>query len=67
MIDGCRGVGYKRPAGACTAVSAGLHCCRVDLPQGPAPEVGQHTELTLLDLGYTWEEITALKAQGAII
>jgi crotonobetainyl-CoA:carnitine CoA-transferase CaiB-like acyl-CoA transferase len=36
-------------------------------PQGPAPEVGQHTELTLLDLGYTWEEIAALKAQGAII
>jgi crotonobetainyl-CoA:carnitine CoA-transferase CaiB-like acyl-CoA transferase len=36
-------------------------------PQGPAPEVGQHTELTLLDLGYTWEEVTALKEQGAII
>jgi len=35
--------------------------------QGPAPELGQHTELTLLDLGYTWEDIATLKAQGAII
>jgi crotonobetainyl-CoA:carnitine CoA-transferase CaiB-like acyl-CoA transferase len=36
-------------------------------PQGPAPEVGQHTELTLLELGYTWEESAVLKAQRAII
>jgi crotonobetainyl-CoA:carnitine CoA-transferase CaiB-like acyl-CoA transferase len=35
--------------------------------RGPAPEVGQHTELTLLDLGYTWEEIAVLKEQGAIL
>jgi crotonobetainyl-CoA:carnitine CoA-transferase CaiB-like acyl-CoA transferase len=35
--------------------------------RGPAPELGQHTELTLLDLGYTWDDIAALKAQGAII
>jgi crotonobetainyl-CoA:carnitine CoA-transferase CaiB-like acyl-CoA transferase len=35
--------------------------------QGPAPEVGQHTELTLLELGYTWDEIAVLKEQGAII
>jgi crotonobetainyl-CoA:carnitine CoA-transferase CaiB-like acyl-CoA transferase len=35
--------------------------------RGPAPEVGQHTELILLDLGYTWEEIAVLKEQGAII
>jgi crotonobetainyl-CoA:carnitine CoA-transferase CaiB-like acyl-CoA transferase len=35
--------------------------------QGPAPEAGQHTELQLLELGYTWEEIAVLKEQGAII
>jgi crotonobetainyl-CoA:carnitine CoA-transferase CaiB-like acyl-CoA transferase len=35
--------------------------------QGPAPEVGQHTELTLLELGYTWDEIAVLKEQRAII
>jgi crotonobetainyl-CoA:carnitine CoA-transferase CaiB-like acyl-CoA transferase len=35
--------------------------------RGPAPEVGQHTELTLLDVGYTWDEIATLKEQGAIL
>ena len=33
----------------------------------PAPELGQHTESKLLELGYTWDDITALKEQGAII
>jgi hypothetical protein len=33
---------------------------------GECPEVGQHIELTLLDLGHTWEEIAVLKEQGAI-
>ncbi|MDA1097041.1 MAG: CoA transferase [Chloroflexi bacterium] len=36
-------------------------------PAGPAPELGQHTETTLLDLGFSWEEIGHLKDQGAII
>jgi crotonobetainyl-CoA:carnitine CoA-transferase CaiB-like acyl-CoA transferase len=27
------------------------------VPQGPAPELGQHTEQYLLELGYTWEQI----------
>jgi CoA:oxalate CoA-transferase len=34
--------------------------------QGPAPELGQHTEETLLALGYDWEQITALRDRGAI-
>ncbi len=34
--------------------------------QGAAPELGQHTEETLLGLGYTWEQITALRDRGAI-
>jgi crotonobetainyl-CoA:carnitine CoA-transferase CaiB-like acyl-CoA transferase len=32
------------------------------------PELGQHTEELLVDtLGYSWEEIGALKEQGAIL
>lgn len=34
--------------------------------QGWAPELGQHTEQVLLDLGYDWEGIIALKEAGAI-
>ena len=32
-----------------------------------SPEIGQHTEEILLEMGYTWEEIAALKEQKAII
>lgn len=32
----------------------------------PAPEYGQHTEEVLLEAGYTWDEIAALRDQGAI-
>jgi crotonobetainyl-CoA:carnitine CoA-transferase CaiB-like acyl-CoA transferase len=32
-----------------------------------APELGQHTETVLLDLGYSWDDITRLKERGAII
>jgi len=32
----------------------------------PAPELGQHTEEVLLELGYTWDEIANLKDLGAI-
>ena len=33
----------------------------------PAPELGQHTEEVLLELGLTWDEITAHKERGDII
>ncbi len=36
-------------------------------PNSPAPELGQDTETTLLELGYTWDDVIALKDQGAII
>ncbi|MHB8685350.1 MAG: CoA transferase, partial [Dehalococcoidia bacterium] len=31
-----------------------------------APELGQHTEDILLSLGYTWDQIAALREAGAI-
>ncbi len=34
--------------------------------KAPAPEVGQHTEEILLELGYQWEDIANFKEQGAI-
>jgi crotonobetainyl-CoA:carnitine CoA-transferase CaiB-like acyl-CoA transferase len=35
-------------------------------PSGLSPELGQHTEEVLLELGYGWEQIIPLKEQGAI-
>jgi crotonobetainyl-CoA:carnitine CoA-transferase CaiB-like acyl-CoA transferase len=34
--------------------------------QGPPPELGQHTEEVLLELGYDWDKIIAFKEAGAI-
>jgi len=34
--------------------------------QGPAPEPGQHTEEVLLEAGYSWDEIGALRDSGAV-
>lgn len=36
-------------------------------PRGTSPELGQHTEEVLLELGYDWDGIIALKESGAII
>ncbi len=33
---------------------------------GPAPDLGQNTEEVLLDLGYTWQKIEQLRADGVI-
>ncbi len=35
-------------------------------PKGLSPELGQHTEEVLLELGYDWEQIVALKERGVI-
>jgi crotonobetainyl-CoA:carnitine CoA-transferase CaiB-like acyl-CoA transferase len=32
----------------------------------PAPEFGQHTEEVLLEFGFTWPELEALREEGAI-
>jgi CoA:oxalate CoA-transferase len=34
--------------------------------QGAGPELGQHTEALLLASGYSWDEISALRAAGAL-
>ena len=36
------------------------------VPAGPAPEVGQHTEDLLRELGRSWEDIGELRASGAL-
>ena len=36
------------------------------IPGIVGPELGQDTELTLLDLGYDWNEIEQLKSSGAV-
>lgn len=36
------------------------------VPQGPAPELGQHTEELLLELGHDWEAIGDLRKAGAL-
>jgi crotonobetainyl-CoA:carnitine CoA-transferase CaiB-like acyl-CoA transferase len=35
-------------------------------PRSGAPEIGQHTEEVLLELGHDWEQIIALKEKGVI-
>ena len=35
-------------------------------PRGPAPELGQHTEELLLELGYGWEQISQLRDDEVI-
>jgi crotonobetainyl-CoA:carnitine CoA-transferase CaiB-like acyl-CoA transferase len=32
-----------------------------------APEMGQHTEEILLELGYTWDDMAGLKKEGVIL
>jgi len=36
-------------------------------PRSPAPELGQHTEEILLELGYTWGDIARFKDERVII
>ncbi|HEX9897410.1 MAG TPA: CoA transferase [Dehalococcoidales bacterium] len=35
--------------------------------KSPAPEIGQHTEEILLEMGYTWDDIAQLKAKNIIL
>ena len=35
-------------------------------PKSPSPELGQHTEEVLLELGYSWDDITRMQDSGTI-
>lgn len=63
-------------AGALADIDAGARHARVIAgpveaegirPRGPVPEVGQHTEEVLLELGYDWDAISDLKRRGVIL
>jgi len=36
-------------------------------PRTAAPELGQHTEEVLLEIGYSWDDIVRMKEEQAII
>jgi crotonobetainyl-CoA:carnitine CoA-transferase CaiB-like acyl-CoA transferase len=51
---------FPLPAGAVQfdEKSAALHS---------APELGEHTDEVLAELGYTWDEVVAMKVSGAVL
>tara|TARA_B110000503_G_scaffold92667_1_gene139704 strand:- start:636 stop:1835 length:1200 start_codon:yes stop_codon:yes gene_type:complete len=54
-------------SGTFTTVTAPMSFSRTPTyPRGPAPEMGQHTEELLLEAGYTWEDISRMRDDGAI-
>jgi crotonobetainyl-CoA:carnitine CoA-transferase CaiB-like acyl-CoA transferase len=63
--------GYIVPAGdpaSPTEMMVGAPIRLSDTPMVPAaiaPELGQHTEEVLLELGYSWDDIEQLRADGA--
>ena len=64
--------GYLREVTANDGTAFSLVVCPVQFDETPpeltgAPELGQHTEEVLLDLGLSWDEITAHKERGDII
>ena len=55
----------RRQAAAFVATPADFDATPVG-PQGLAPELGQHTEEVLEEVGYDWDEIIPLKEKRAI-
>jgi formyl-CoA transferase len=48
-------------------VAAPMHFAgHTTAPPGPAPEIGEHTEEVLLEVGLSWNEIGALRSGGAL-
>jgi crotonobetainyl-CoA:carnitine CoA-transferase CaiB-like acyl-CoA transferase len=64
--------GYLRPVeggdkGRFKLVASPVQFDEVPPDFGPSPEMGQHTEEVLLEMGLEWEEILAHKEAGAIL
>jgi crotonobetainyl-CoA:carnitine CoA-transferase CaiB-like acyl-CoA transferase len=58
----------EEPGPPLTAVTSPAQFDNVVMATVPrAPEHGQHTEEVLLEYGFSWDEISALKEQGAVI
>jgi CoA:oxalate CoA-transferase len=59
--------GMIRRVGACAFVGQPIQFSGYpELPEEPAPMLGEHTEAVLAECGYSMEEISAMKAEGAI-
>lgn len=54
------------PAGEIRGLLPPFDFAGVELPMGPVPALGEHTEPVLRGLGYPPERITALRAAGAL-
>ncbi len=61
-------VEVQHPAyGAVRMVSTGVNLSLTPASfRRPAPEFGQHTEEVLLEFGFSWEEIEALRREGVV-
>jgi crotonobetainyl-CoA:carnitine CoA-transferase CaiB-like acyl-CoA transferase len=57
-VDG--GTGYRLPTGS-------VQFDEKPAPLQRAPELGEHTETVLLELGYSWDRVSELKDSGAIL
>ena len=59
-VEGHDGVDFK-------LVSPAMHFdSSPTTPQGPAPELGQHTEAVLMDAGLDWDTISSLRERGGL-
>jgi crotonobetainyl-CoA:carnitine CoA-transferase CaiB-like acyl-CoA transferase len=64
--------GYTRPVdggdkGQFALVASPVQFDQTSPPLPPSPEMGQHTEEVLLEMGLSWDELAALKGSGAIL
>ena len=54
-------------AGAFRTIASPVHIDGIDVgPRGPAPEIGEHTDDVLAEVGYTAEAIEQLRSSGII-